>query len=97
MSYRVELSDLAVEQAFEIESYYDAQMPGLGGEFLDYLFACYLGLESNPSRWQILHQDIRRALVDRFPYSVFYRIKETDQKVEVLTVLHQSSNPNQWP
>jgi len=97
MSYQVEISDLAIEQAFEIETYYHGYGPGLGNEFLDVLFDCYVSLEANPNRWQCIRNDIRRALVKKFPYSVFYRVQETAQKVEILTVLHQKADPGKWP
>ena len=37
---------------------------------------------------------VRRAMVERFPFSVFYRIA-TDQ-IEVIAVLHQSRDPREW-
>jgi plasmid stabilization system protein ParE len=97
MNYQVEISDLAIEQAFEIETYYHRYGPSLGNEFLDALFDCYVSLEANPNRWQCIRNDIRRALVNKFPYSVFYRVQETAQKVEILTVLHQKADPGKWP
>jgi hypothetical protein len=35
------------------------------------------------------------ALVSRFPYAIFYRIDP--QYVLILTVLHTSDNPENWP
>jgi plasmid stabilization system protein ParE len=40
-------------------------------------------------------EDVRRAVVQRFPYVVFYKI-EPQQQVEVLAVFHSRRAPKSW-
>jgi plasmid stabilization system protein ParE len=41
------------------------------------------------------HGEVRRAVVSRFPYAVFYRIEP--KRVVVLAVLHMARDPKVWP
>ena len=97
MSFRLEITEAAVEQVFEEETYYESKKVGLGAKFLDELFACYVNLEKSPKQWAEVRPSIRRALVNRFPYSVFFRIVESRSLVQVLLVIHQSADPRKWP
>jgi plasmid stabilization system protein ParE len=42
-----------------------------------------------------VHGEVRRAMVSRFPYAVFYRVEA--KQVVVLTVLHTARDPRLWP
>lgn len=39
-------------------------------------------------------EDIRRAVVQRFPYSVFYRIEAA--QIVVIAVFHTKRDPKNW-
>ncbi len=42
-----------------------------------------------------VHGEVRRAMVPRFPYAVFYRIEP--KQVLVLAVLDTARDPKLWP
>lgn len=83
--------DLDVEAAFER---YENERSGLGFEFLDELRATYDRVVAGPLKYQLLRSGIRRALLARFPYAVYFAIE--DDRVVVLAVLHASRNPAEW-
>ena len=83
--------DLDVEAAFE---WYENERPGLGAEFLDTLRATYHRVADGPLKYQELRGGIRRALLRRFPYAVYFAI-EADIVV-VVAVLHASRDPAEW-
>ena len=83
--------DLDVEAAFE---WYENERPGLGVEFLDELRATYNRIADRPLKYQELRGSIRRALLGRFPYAVYFAI-EADIVV-VVAVLHASRDPAEW-
>jgi len=83
--------DLDVEGAFE---WYENERPGLGVEFLAELRATYFRLADGPLKYQELRGGIRRALLRRFPYVVYFAI-EADIVV-VVAVLHASRDPAEW-
>ena len=80
-----------LEQAFR---WYEAQRPGLGGEFLDAASATFEQILESPRRHRVVHRDTRRANLRRFPYGVFYRIRGTE--VIVVACFHASRDPRRW-
>ncbi|MEL6843597.1 MAG: type II toxin-antitoxin system RelE/ParE family toxin [Bacteroidota bacterium] len=96
MEHRLYLSDEFLDQAEDIEFYYNSLTPNLGDRFIDQLYSLLQKLEERPLTWQKVSPTIHRALVPGFPYSVFFRLKE-EQLVEVLSVLHQASDPGKRP
>jgi hypothetical protein len=58
----------------ETQLWYEAQRIGLGREFYSEVSRVIDRLADTPLVYQIVHQDVRRALVPRFPYLVWYRV-----------------------
>jgi hypothetical protein len=75
-------------------AWYDGQQDGLGEEFLHVSIALDT-VERFPDVFARVHGDVRRAVVSRFPYAIFYRIET--RRVVVLTILHTARNPKVWP
>ena len=84
-------ADLDIEAVFD---WYEKEQPGLGVEFLDELRAAYDRIVAGPSKYQHLRLGIRRALLRRFPYAVYFAVEQT--VIVVLTVLHASRDPAEW-
>ncbi len=61
--------DLDVAAAFD---WYETEQAGLGREFLGELRAAYDRVADGPLKYQELRSGIRRALVRRFPYAVYF-------------------------
>lgn len=73
---------------------YENEQIGLGREFLVELRATYDRVADGPLKYQHLRSGIRRALVRRFPYAVYFAIE--DDVIVVLAVLHVSRDPAEW-
>jgi len=84
-------ADLDIESAFE---WYEKEQLGLGAEFLHELRATYDRIVEGPFKYQHLRSGIRRALLRRFPYAVYFAVEGT--VIVVLTVLHASRDPAEW-
>ncbi len=52
-------------------------------------------LEQAPLLYAEVIPKIRRTLLPRFPYGLFYVVQ--GDLVHVLAVLHNSRNPSRWP
>ena len=76
-------------------AWYNGQRDGLGEEFLAAVDTAFDTLERFPEIFARVHGEVRRAVVSRFPYAVFYRIET--RRVVVLAVLHTARDPNVWP
>ena len=53
------------------------------------------GIVDGPLRFPVVYEDVRRALVRRYPYAIFY-VVEPD-RIAVLAILHQRRDPARWP
>jgi plasmid stabilization system protein ParE len=51
-------------------------------------------MTENPLQFPAIHRAVRRALVRRFPYTLFYVIE--DEQVTVIACWHASRDPRQW-
>jgi plasmid stabilization system protein ParE len=74
--------------------WYESQQPGLGLRFLDELDYVMKRIIASPSQFPEVHPRIRRGLVKRFPYSVYF--SASDEQVEVVAVLHQHRHSDTW-
>jgi plasmid stabilization system protein ParE len=84
-------ADLDIEAAFE---WYEKEQAGLGIEFLDELRAAYARIVDGPFQYEELRSNIRRALLKRFPYAVFFSVE--DEAIVLLAVLHTARDPAEW-
>ena len=75
--------------------HYEEQTEGLGEKFLATVDSAFDAIERYPQMFVQVHGEVRRALVSRFPYAVFYRVE--CKRVVVLTVLHTARDPKLWP
>ena len=75
----------------EAQRWYEDQSPGLGERFASAIERTLVLIETNPTAYQVVEDSIRRAVVRKFPYSVFYVTEE--DRVVVLAVFHQSMDP----
>lgn len=79
----------------EAQEWYNAQTLGLGEEFVAALELQLRRLEQTPLIYAEVIPGVRRALLPRFPYGVFYVVR--GDLVHVLAVLHDARNPRRWP
>ena len=92
--YRLE-AEAAVE--FDIESafnWYETEEPGLGSEYLEQLRLVYRRILENPLGYGEQRSDIRRGLMRRFPYAVYFSVE--DETILILAVLHTARDPAEW-
>jgi toxin ParE1/3/4 len=83
----------AVEQELgEIRDFYEARSPLLGREFIDEFDRLVLRIAAAPGRWMMLERDIRRALMPRFPYVIYFRQVSSD-RIRITVVKHQRRHP----
>ena len=92
---RVELRPVARREVIDaFDDRYEEQSTGLGLEFVRAVRATVANLRKTPEMFPKVHGEIRRALLRRFPYAVFYR--ETTDAVIVLGVVHTHRDPQVW-
>jgi toxin ParE1/3/4 len=94
MSLPVVLRDEAQAEFDVAFDYYEAQRAGLGLDFMARVQRVFDRIGANPRMHRVVLGDIRKAVVTRFPYCVFYR--PYADRVEVIAVFHSSRDPTVW-
>ena len=53
--------------------YYENRVATLGSQFLNAADEAVSNILKTPERWPVLEEDVRRYLLLRFPYAIYYR------------------------
>src|SRR5262245_62317715 len=94
MSFPVVWRRIARREFDDAADWYEERRAGLGAKFIDQVQQVFARIGENPQMYAVVHEDVREALVRRFPYAVYFRA-EPDQVV-VLAVIHTSRDPAVW-
>lgn len=86
------MADLIVRPSAEADVrdaafWYESKREGLGAEFALELDALYERIAENPRQFPEISEGVRRALLRRFPYAVYFVIG--DDAPVIVAVLHQ--------
>jgi plasmid stabilization system protein ParE len=74
--------------------FYESKEFGLGIDFAIEIKKAIERIESYPQSWTILDGEIRRALLNRFPYGILYAVN--DSEIIILAIMHLRRNPKYW-
>lgn len=74
--------------------WYETQQEGLGDAFLTELATTLSMVQTEPKRFPVIFKQLRRALVARFPYGLYFFA--TPDCVVIVAVLHLARNPERW-
>ena len=95
MAYRLKFASRAVREIGQAFDWYEEQSEGLGAGF-ELAFELQLKrLEQVPLFYTEIVPGVRHTLLPRFPYGVFYTVR--NNLVHVLAVIHNARNSQRWP
>lgn len=95
MAFSLKFFSRALRETGEAQEWYELQSPGLGEEFIAAMDLQLKRLEQAPLLYAEVIPGVRRSLLPRFPYGLFYAVR--GNLVHVLAVLHDARNPGRWP
>jgi len=81
-------------EAAEARDYLNARMEGLGDDLISSFEEVMKRIEVMPETGGTVAHGVRRMLMRRFPYAVFYRI-HTD-RIHILSLAHHRCRPGYW-
>lgn len=96
MSWQVRFTPLADDDVAETYAWYETARPRLGEDFLRDLHRALDVVVAYPQGCPDVHRGLRRALLHRFPYSLYYRLMDATGIIEVRACVHQSRHPRTW-
>ena len=79
-------SDLA--QAY---AWYELQRSGLGREFMEEVSRCIQSIDARPLSFTQAYPSVRRAIVHRFPYALFFVVGV--EATSVVAAFHMARHP----
>ena len=94
MTYAVVFRPQAVEEAHAARRWYEEHQLGLGAQFADAIDEAVQRIASNPMAFPLVYGEIRRAVVRRFPFGIYFRMRGRD--LVILAVMHGRRHPRRW-
>jgi plasmid stabilization system protein ParE len=94
MSLPLLITPEAEEDLADARTWYERRREGLGDRFVLSVEAALDRIRRIPEGATEVFPGVRRVVVRRFPYAVFYRV-EPDQ-LAVIAVYHTKRNPRGW-
>ncbi len=94
MSLPVAFRPEARAELIDAWTWYEEQRPGLGDELEACVEATIGAAARSPAGYQRVYAEVRRALVKRFPYGVYFIVE--GEVLLVLAVAHTRRRPHYW-
>lgn len=96
MRYQVVLTSAANDDFTESLRWYSNQQYGLEQQFHAAVAAVIDLIAEQPRLFRVRRKSVRAAVVQKFPFLIFYKVEAQRQRIVVLAILHQSRNPKIW-
>ena len=93
MTLEVLFRPRAEDEVLEVRRWYDGRRDGLGDEFAAEVDALVARIVATPLAFQRVRGETRRAVLNRFPYAIYFR--PTSKAIIVLAV-HGRQDPSSW-
>lgn len=84
----------AANDILEATKWYDNNLKGLGESFLENVDIAINSIQRNPEAYPKVYRKLRRILLKKFPFSLFYLYG--DEQIVVIAIFHVSRNPKAW-
>jgi toxin ParE1/3/4 len=75
---------------------YKAVKPELGRDFHSSVARALASILVNPSQFGPIEHGIRRYLLKRFPYKIYFVHDESHDRIIIYAVMHVSRHPDCW-
>lgn len=92
--YNLLINPFAELELEEAKDWYNLQQDDLGERFVKEIDKTIIRINENPFQFPKEMKKIRKAIVNDFPYSIFFYM--TDNLINVFAIFHSSRNPMIW-
>lgn len=91
---RIRFSEIAKNELKDAYDWYERQQTGLGSRFKRDVRESTLRIAASPLLFPVELADVRRYVMNRFPFTLRYLLR--GDEVWVVTVSHQHRLPDYW-
>jgi len=92
--FKIELSVEAEADFDNSYEYYAEQSPNLADSFYLSINQGFQNITNTPEGFQKIFMDIRRYVVNKFPFVIYYRVQSFS--IQVIAIFHTSQSPQIW-
>ena len=92
-SYKLKITPEAFQEIQKAIDYYNIRSKGLGKRFYLDLQAQFTLIKKNPFARSVRYDDVRFALLHRFPYAAHFTINEKIRTIIIQAVLSDYQDP----
>jgi plasmid stabilization system protein ParE len=92
--YPVIFTQAARRELIEAQDWYEGEAIGLGRRFRQAIDALIERMSDDPRQFPAVFRNVRRALLRRFPYALFFVVE--DDALVVIACFHASRDPSHW-
>lgn len=93
MNYRVVIlseAELDIDEAF---IWYELAQIGLGKRFFESVDKSIQFIPKRPISCALVHKGLRRFVIGKFPYGIYYRINLENKEVQIVAIIHFKRSP----
>jgi toxin ParE1/3/4 len=91
----ISVTPIARRDLIDAQDWYESEAPGLGRRFRSAVDAVIKRISTNPRQFPVVHKNVRRARLRRFPYALMFVI-EPDEALTIIACFHGSRDPSRW-
>lgn len=93
-TFKIELSDEAENDFDSSYEYYFDDSPKLAYTFFQRINISLENIRKAPSSFPVVHKNLRKYTVRKFPFVIYYQVEEF--VIKVIAIFHTSRNPLIW-
>ncbi len=90
----IDILEIARREYNEAKEFYEIEQPGLGAQFEEQIRHSLLRIQQYPQAWPPERKEIRRYIVQKFPYKILDSIQ--GDKIVVLAFAHLHRQPDYY-
>jgi plasmid stabilization system protein ParE len=94
VAFTVVFTQAARAELIEAQDWYQGEAGGLGRRFRQAIHLLTERMSANPGQFPVVFRNVRRALMRRFPYSLFFVVE--NETLMVIACFHASRDPSRW-
>ncbi|MDD1444469.1 type II toxin-antitoxin system RelE/ParE family toxin [Dolichospermum sp. ST_sed3] len=96
MNYKIRISAEAENDINEAFLWYEYNQIGLGDDFIRNIEESFQSISKNPLAFLKIHRRIRRCLVHKYPYGIYYLNEDNNSEALIIGVIHFKRSSRIW-
>ncbi len=88
MFYKVSILSEAERDIDDAFIWYEMKQIGLGDQYFETLHDSVFFISKNPLGIKEVYKNVRRFVINKFPYGLYYNVNLTKKQIQIIGVIH---------